>query len=66
MLVGQSLDERPKPLYGCYVVGHDWRFMALEDKQYAISQDFSAITDGIFDIFRILKALKLIVVKLTA
>lgn len=65
MLVGQSMDEQPKPLYGCYVMGNAWRFVLLEKKQYAISQDFSAITDEIFDIFRILKALKQIVIELT-
>ena len=63
MLVGQSLDEQPKPLYGCYVVGNDWRFIVLERKQYAISQDYSAIRDEIFDIYRILKALKQIVIE---
>ncbi len=66
MLVGQILDERPKPIYGCYVVGQQWRFMVLEGKEYAISPDYSAITDEIFNIFRILKALKLIVIELTA
>lgn len=66
MLVGQSMDEAPKPLYGCYVIGNAWWFMALEGKTYAISQDYSAITDEIFDICRILKALKQIVIKLTA
>ncbi|MEZ4714065.1 MAG: hypothetical protein R3A44_43175 [Caldilineaceae bacterium] len=66
MLVGQSLDEHYKPLYGCYVVGYDWRFVVLEGKQYTISQDYSAIRDDIYDIYRILKALKQIVMKLTA
>ncbi|MEM7127902.1 MAG: hypothetical protein AAF702_16330 [Chloroflexota bacterium] len=66
MLVGQSMDEIPKPLYGCYVIAQDWQFIVLEGNQYAISQDFSAITDDIFDIFRILKALKQIVIELTA
>ena len=66
MLVGQSLDEQPKALYGCYVIGNAWWFMVLEGKSYAISQDYSAITDEIFDICRILKALKQIVIKLTA
>lgn len=65
MLVGQQLDVRQKPLYGCYVVGYDWRFMALEGKQYAISQDYSALTDDIFAIFRILKALKAIIIQYT-
>lgn len=66
MLVGQSMDVEPKALYGCYVIGNAWWFMVLEGKSYAISQDYSAITDEIFDICRILKALKQIVIKLTA
>lgn len=66
MLVGQELDPHPKPLYGCYVIGYDWRFVVLEDKHYTISQDYSAIRTDIFDIYRILKALKQIVFDLTA
>jgi len=66
MLVGQALDPHPKPRYGCYVVGYDWRFVVLEGKEYAISQDYSAIRDDIFNIFRILKVLKQIVIALTA
>lgn len=66
MLVGQYLGEQPRPLYGCYVVGYDWRFMTLEDKQYAISHDYSALTDDIFTIFRILKALKGMISAFTA
>lgn len=66
MLVGQQFNEGPRPLYGCYVVGYDWRFMTLEGKSYTISQDYSALTDEIFTIFRILKALKQIVIQLTS
>ena len=66
MLVGQYLDEHPRPLYGCYVVGYDWRFMTLEGKQYAISHDYSALTDDIFTIFRVLKALKGMISAFTA
>ncbi|MEM7539592.1 MAG: hypothetical protein AAF639_45970 [Chloroflexota bacterium] len=66
MLVGQVLNQADMPVYGCYVVGHDWRFMVLEDNQYTISRDFSAITDEIFDIFGVLKALKLIIMDITA
>jgi|GEM_PF-2644093 len=65
MLVGQALDEREKPLYGCYIVGYDWHFMVLEGRKYTISHDFSAITDSIFDIFRILKVLRQIIMELT-
>ncbi len=66
MLVGQVLNKRPTPVYGCYVIGHRWTFLVLEDKFYTTSHDFSASTDEIFDIFQILKALKLIIMDLTA
>jgi len=40
--------------------------MVLEKKQYTISRSYSAGTDEIFDILRILKALRLIIMDLTA
>lgn len=61
MLVGQTFDTSPKPFYGCYVIGHDWYFLVLEGKHYTISQNYSASTASVFDIFRILKALKQII-----
>jgi len=66
MLIGQTLNQHEIPIYGCYVVGHHWYFLVLEGKYYTISQDFSANGDEIFDILRILKALKLIIMDLTA
>jgi len=65
MLVGQALNDNRQPIYGAYVIGSDWRFMVLKDKQYIISRNYSALTDEIFDILRILKALKQIVMTLT-
>ncbi|MEN0051737.1 MAG: hypothetical protein AAF806_32025, partial [Bacteroidota bacterium] len=61
MLVGQSLNENHIPIYGCFVNGHSWYFMALKDKEYAISRGYSATSDEILDIFRILKGLKQLV-----
>ncbi len=67
MLVGQQLDEVQKTMFGCYVVGGVWKFMALDtNRKYAISQDFSATDDDIFHIFRILKNLKNIVIERTS
>ena len=66
MLVGQALNEKNTPIYGCYIIGRDWYFMTLLEKKYSISQDFSAVTDDIFEIFRMLKALKEIIIDLTA
>ncbi|MEM9850284.1 MAG: hypothetical protein AAF847_20495 [Bacteroidota bacterium] len=62
MLVGQYLNHKiEETIYGCFVVGNDWQFMTLKGKSYEISKDYSAITDDIYDIFRMLKALKGIV-----
>ena len=66
MLVGQQMDDVQKTMYGCYVVGSVWKFIALNtDRKYAISQNFSATDEDIFDIFRILKNLKNIVIERT-
>jgi len=65
-LVAQTLNKNQTPIYGCYVIGHDWYFFILEDKQFAVSRDYSALSDEIFDIFRILRALKQIVIGFTS
>ena len=62
MLAGQSLNNGAFPIHGCYVVGRDWYFMALDGLDYATTRGHNALdTDEPFDIFRILKALKQIV-----
>jgi hypothetical protein len=61
MMAGQALNNDGLPLYGCFVIGDLWHFLTLEGRQYAISPGYSATSDDIFDIFRILKALKIIV-----
>jgi hypothetical protein len=66
MLAGQTLNNDGLPIYGCYVVGNTWWFMALEGAQYAISNDYSATSDDLFDIYRILKTLKTIVAERTS
>lgn len=65
MIVAQALNGDKQPIYGCYVVGSDWRFMLLDGKHYLISRDYSALSDEIYDILRILKALRAIIVALT-
>jgi hypothetical protein len=65
MLVGRTLNQSRAPLYGAYVVGSDWRFMVLSDHQYTISRDYSALSAELYDILRILKSLKQIVLELT-
>lgn len=58
MLVGQVKNGGNKPIYGCYVVGRLWYFMVLNGKEFAISKSFSADDEDIFEIVKILKALR--------
>ncbi|MGB0932164.1 MAG: hypothetical protein ACPGVB_15380 [Chitinophagales bacterium] len=58
MLIGQEVNDNDQPIYGCYVVGRNWFFMVLEGKEYAVSRDYSASGKDIFEIIRILKALR--------
>lgn len=64
MLTAQRLNNNGKPIYGSYVIGRNWYFMALVGKEYAISKDFSCVDDEMFDIFRILKSLRVQIEKL--
>lgn len=64
MLAGQALNSNPAdPIYGCFVIGDRWQFMTLEGRHFATSPGFSATSDDLFDIFRMLKALKTIVAR---
>ncbi len=64
MLTAQELNQHQHPVYGAYVIGADWHFMTLGGNVYAISSAYVATKDDLFDIFRILKSLKEIVMNL--
>lgn len=58
MLVAQELNQHQFMMYGAFVVGADWFFMILQEKIYSISSVYVVTKPEIFDIFRILKAMK--------
>jgi hypothetical protein len=59
MLVAQKLNNNDLPIYGCVIVGRVWRFVVLEDKHYAFSQNFDgAVMEDACQIVCILKQLK--------
>ncbi len=62
MLVGQHQNEQKEvilPIYGCYIIGRNWFFIVLEDKQYTISKPFvSTDKEDAAQILRILYQLK--------
>jgi hypothetical protein len=61
MLVVQAEENGRKPVYGLYIVGLIWNFMVLNEKEYCISKNYDASNPEIFDIFKMLKALKHII-----
>ena len=58
MLAARELNPHPHPIYGMYVVAEKWHFMILQGQEYVISKGFLADDEEIFTIFKILKALK--------
>ncbi len=62
MLAARQLNQNTNlTIYGCAVVGRYWRFLVLQNNQYAISEPYIITRDDIFSIFKILKTLKIIV-----
>ena len=61
MMVVQADENSRKPLYGLYIVGLNWNFMVLNGNEYYISQSYNSEKEELFDIFRMLKALKHII-----
>jgi hypothetical protein len=59
MLVAQDLNKDPNaPIYGCYIVGRNWFFVILLEKEYAVSDAYVATQSDIYDIVAILKKVK--------
>ncbi|MCP4398123.1 MAG: hypothetical protein GY801_12600 [bacterium] len=63
MLVAQELHDCKFPIYGCYVRGRLWFFIALKGKEYAISDGYVATREDVFEILRILYVLKDIIIE---
>lgn len=56
MALGQSKNEHPFPIYGCFVVGQIWYFVVLDGAHYTISPPYVATKNE--DIVAILQALR--------
>lgn len=66
MLVAQALNDSDNPIFGLYIIGSKWRFVALQGKNYVFGESFAADSNDIFDIFRIIKGLKYEIEKMIA
>ncbi len=58
MLVAQQQNEAHFPLYGCYVVGRNYFFVVLNEKEYAVSSEYDASSSDIIPIFHMFRFVK--------
>lgn len=58
MMTAQEINKNQQTIYGAYVMGRNWFFLTLKDRQYCISEEFVATREDIFTIFGVLKKLK--------
>jgi hypothetical protein len=59
MVAAQAMNKEPEQaLYGCYIIGRNWFFVVLQEKDYAVSNAYVATDTAIFDIVGILKKIK--------
>jgi hypothetical protein len=42
MIVGQVQNADDKPIFGLYIIGQNWYFVALNGKEYAVSTAYLA------------------------
>jgi len=61
MLAAQSLNNNQKPIYGVYIIGHDWKFVILLENQWCETNPYHATDEELLDILKMLKALKQII-----
>ncbi len=61
MIVAQALNNDEKPIYGVYIIGYSWTFVVLKDNKWCESNSYSAKDNDIFDIYKMLLALKEII-----
>jgi len=64
MLAAQTENGNRTPVYGLYVLDNDWHFMVVQGKAYCLTAGHNAAKHEIFDIFKILKALKVILIEI--
>jgi hypothetical protein len=61
MLAAQALNNNKNQVYGVYVIGYDWKFVILKGTEWIETSPYIAVNEVLFDIFRMLKALKEII-----
>jgi hypothetical protein len=58
MIGAQQVNADDQPIYGVYVNGRNWFWVALIGKEYAVSNPYVITSDDVFDLFAVLEYLR--------
>lgn len=58
MVAAKAKNNNKKPIYGCYVTGRFWFFVALHEKEYSVSNAYNATDNDIIKIAAIIQKAK--------
>ncbi len=61
MTAAELNPNKDHPIYGAFVIGRNWFFLTLKNREYCISDEYVATRADIFDIYGTLKKLKEII-----
>jgi hypothetical protein len=61
MLAAQAINQDDQPVYGVYVIGRLWYFVALLGREYAISLPYDSTKDELWEIMRLMKGLNILI-----
>jgi len=56
MLAAQTINKNGKPLYGAYILGRNWYFLVLENKNFAVSNSYNCTEKQ--DLYKIISVLR--------
>lgn len=56
MIAAQTINEIKIPLYGCYVIGRNWFFVIVNDREYSVSLAYDATKPELYSIYALVSA----------
>ena len=61
MIAAQTINEVKMPLYGCYVIGRNWFFVIVNEREYSVSLAYDATKLELYSIYAFVSAAPLLI-----
>ena len=55
-LIAQQMNQNGKPMYGVDIMGANWRFVIMENREYCISETYDSVNKA--DLLAIISVLR--------